>query len=132
MPVIAKDVDGEFVVFGSGENNCADYTRARAVKGQAYQVYKQWLMGYLSAFNVIVSNTYDILGERNYKQVRRWLDSYCKKNPKESFVNASAMLTVKLYPERRNLAPNKDTSKKWTESGNVYSADTPAGTGETQ
>ncbi len=118
---IAKDMDGDFVVFSVGANNCGDYINARKIGGKAFENYEQWLMGYLSAFNLIVINTYDILGTKNYKQVLRWLDKYCGKKRREPFVNAAARLTMKLYPSRRNMSPNKNTKAKWKKSGNVYS-----------
>lgn len=116
----SKDIDGEFVVFSVGANTCTDYLASRRAGTASMEPYKQWLMGYLSAFNLIVVNTYDILGQRDYRHIIRWLDRYCSQNRKESFVNASAALTVSLYPERRNLAPNKQTEAKWNESGILF------------
>lgn len=120
----AKDIDGEFVVFSVGAHKCSDYIKAKDIGGNSFKSYKDWLSGYMSAFNLIVTNTYDIIGQRKYSQIIRWLDIYCKKNRNESFVNASAMLTVKLYPSRQNLAPNKDTPSKWTKSGKIYTSKT--------
>ncbi len=119
----AKDIDGEFVVFSTGATSCTDYLNARRNGLESIEPYRQWLSGYLSAFNLIVVNTYDILGERDYAQIVAWLDQYCLQNQEVSFVNASAALTVTLYPERRNMAPNKNTSNKWLGSGNLFSAE---------
>ena len=125
MPLAAKDIDGEFVVFSTGAQTCTDYIGARR-QGASIEPYRQWLSGYLSAFNLIVVNTYDIVGERNYAQIIGWLDQYCLQNQEVSFVNASAALTVVLFPERRNIAPNKSTSEKWLGSGNLFSAENSA------
>lgn len=127
MQANAKDIDGEFVVFSAGANSCVDYLNARRGDRADFEPYRQWLSGYLSAFNLIVVNTYDIVGERKYSEIIRWLDQYCIKNQKVSFVNASAALTVTLYPERRNLAPDKNNSRKWLDSGNLFSAENTAG-----
>ena len=119
----AKDIDGEFVVFSIGAASCSDYLQARRNESTSIESYRQWLSGYLSAFNLIVVNTYDIVGDYKYKQIIDWLDRYCLQNQTVTFVNASAALTISLYPDRRNLAPNKDTSNKWLGSGNLFSVE---------
>ncbi len=119
----AKDIDGEFVVFSTGAASCGDYLQARRSGSSSLEPYRQWLSGYLSAFNLIVVNTYDIVGDYQYTQIIDWLDQYCAQNQAVTFVNASAALTITLYPDRRNLAPNKDTSNKWLGSGNLFSAE---------
>ena len=60
--VYGKDVDGEFAVFSVGGKSCADYLRARSGGGRTQHDFTTWMQGYLSAFNLIVPNTYDILG----------------------------------------------------------------------
>ena len=122
-PTLAKDIDGEFIAFSVGTGSCKNYLAARQAGGSSFQTYKDWLSGYLSAFNLIVANTYDIVGKRRYKQLIRWVDRYCNKNQQQAFVNAAAQLTVKLFPSRLNLAPNKNTSAKW--NGNRDSTTSP-------
>ena len=119
----SKDMDGEFVVFSIGANTCKDYLNSRRKGVTALEPYKQWLMGYLSAFNLIVVNTYDIAGQSRYPHIISWLDNYCVTNKTESFVNASAALTVSLYPDRHNMGPNKQTQAKWNESGDLFTGD---------
>jgi hypothetical protein len=113
QPVSAKDLDGEYAVFGAGSNTCAAFDRARN-SGRTSQ-YVVWTEAYLSAFNLIVPSTYNIAGESSFNQMMSWLGQYCLENPEELYVNAVAALTVALYPSRLNLAPGKDNSQKWTE-----------------
>lgn len=120
---VSKDVDGEFVVFGIGTSTCGDYISSRRQGSGGMEPYRQWLSGYLSAFNLIVVNTYDIMGTNSYQHVIKWLDKFCLANGDESFVNASAALTVSLFPDRRNLAPSKDTESKWNQSGNLFTGE---------
>ncbi|MDH3716386.1 MAG: hypothetical protein OET44_21365 [Gammaproteobacteria bacterium] len=110
----AKDVDGEFAVFSVGGKRCEEYLRARHGGGRAQHDFTTWLQGYLSAFNLIVPNTYDILGNREFDKVVQWLDNHCTENREASFVNATALLTINLFPERKNIAPNKDNRAKWS------------------
>ena len=113
QPVSAKDLDGEYAVFGVGSNTCKAFEAARST-GRITQ-YVVWTEAYLSAFNLIVPSTYNIAGESSFNQMMNWLGQYCRENPEELYVNAVAALTVALYPSRLNLAPGKDNSQKWTE-----------------
>jgi len=112
IPVQAKDIDGQFAVFGAGSNSCEAYLKARA-SGRGISAYVTWMEAYLSAFNLIVASTYNIAGTRNLEQMLKWTDGYCKDNPQDLYVNAVAALTVALYPERQNLSPGKDNVEKW-------------------
>ena len=114
MTAHAKDLDGEYAVFGIGSNSCASFQTVKRT-GQGMTEYVVWTEAYLSAFNLIVPSTYNIAGESNFTQMMNWLGDYCRDNPNELYVNAVAALTVALYPSRLNLAPGKDNSKKWTE-----------------
>lgn len=68
--------------------------------GPEQDFFIDWVIGYLSAFNVIMPSTYDILGESEFTTSQRWLENHCEKFPRELFVNAVARLTEVLYPMR--------------------------------
>lgn len=112
QPVSAKDIDGEFAVFGVGSRTCNAYIEARTT-GRGLGPYVTWMEAYLSAFNLIVASTYNIAGGRDLDAMLKWTDEYCKGKPEELYVNAIAALTVALYPSRTNLAPGKDNEQKW-------------------
>lgn len=107
LPVKARDVGGDFAVLGIGSQPCAAYLKARRAHGEREQDYVNWLLGYLSAFNLIVSHTYNILGENDINDALSWLDQQCLATPKTHFVNASAAMTEILYGQRANLHPDK-------------------------
>ena len=119
-----KDVDGEFAVFSVGGKSCAEYLRARSGGGRAQHDFTTWVQGYLSAFNLIVPNTYDILGNRDFEKAVSWLDAHCSANRETPFVNATALLTINLFPERKNIAPNKDNRAKWSGDGQATAGTT--------
>lgn len=112
----ARDVDSEFAAFGIGGKTCQDYLAARRKTIADQLPYSDWLEGYLSAFNLIVDNTYDIMGGRKLNKALDWLDKYCQKYQSHIFANAVAALTVKLYPTRQNLSPNRNIKQEWAES----------------
>ncbi len=107
-PVQARDIDGQFAVFGAGGENCAGYLVARERGGIAERWYVDWLGGYLSAVNNAAADTYDILGNRGFDDILAWLDGYCSVSPETNFTNAAADMTSLLYDERANFSPVKD------------------------
>ena len=103
----AKDVDGQFAVFGVGAENCATYLVARDKGGAAERWYHHWLAGYLSAVNTAAASTFDILGGKSLADILDWLEGYCAVNPEMNFTNAVADMAAILYADRTNLAPGK-------------------------
>ena len=68
--------------------------------------YEIWLSGYFSAFNLIVSNTYSIMGDRDMEHFLVALDEYCAAYRDELFVSAISSITMLVFPERHNLSPH--------------------------
>ena len=109
--VSAKDIDDRFAVFGVGAQPCSDFTKARSSGGVAETAYLDWISGYLSAFNLIVPKTYNILGDREFTEALGWLDQHCATQAEENFANALAKLTEALYPERSSFSPERTGRK---------------------
>jgi hypothetical protein len=109
-PLCARDIDGEYAVFGAGGENCAGYLVAQERGGTAARWFTDWLAGYLSAVNNAGSGTYNILGQRTFADILAWLEGYCSVNPEMNFTNAAADMTSVLYDERANLAPDKQSN----------------------
>lgn len=117
--VHAKDVDGEFAAFSVGGEPCAHYLDARRHGGGSERRYLEWVKGYFTAFNLIVANTYDIIGDRNLRQLQNWLEERCSDDQELLFVNAVAELSERLYPNRKNLAPGKNNAARWDQAGSL-------------
>ncbi|MEM7206547.1 MAG: hypothetical protein AAF434_01870 [Pseudomonadota bacterium] len=113
LPAIAKDSDGEHAVFGAGSEQCDTYLKARRAGPDASRPFVEWTFAYFSAFNVLVNNTYNIVGEREARDVMNWLDNYCGGSRRSLFVTAVADLTQRLYPQRANISPDSNNKEKW-------------------
>ncbi|MCW8956800.1 MAG: hypothetical protein OQL09_07955 [Gammaproteobacteria bacterium] len=96
----ARDFENGYAVYAAGSETCSQYLAAEQQGGVEYDYFINWLIGYFSAFNVIMPNTYDILGENEFSMVQNWLNDHCTKFPRELFVNAAARVTEVLYPAR--------------------------------
>ncbi len=100
LPLQARDFEGAYAVYGAGAQPCSTYTAAVSQGGREEDFFIDWMIGYLSAFNVIMPDTYDILGDNGFPLAQSWMADHCLKFPRESFVNAMARLTEVLYPTR--------------------------------
>ncbi|MFP4155932.1 MAG: hypothetical protein ACLFSG_09580 [Halothiobacillaceae bacterium] len=116
----ARTFQGEYVAFGVGTQPCVDYTAARAQEGEMMERVSGFIEGYLTAFNVIVPDTYDILAQAPTSVVIEWLDDHCLANPAQSLTDALAAFTVVRYPDRANMnpatAPSEAESRSTTPS----------------
>ena len=104
-PAAALDDDGEANIYGPGAGPCSAYVAAR--KGGSAQTFEQWLDGYLSAVNLVLPDTYDILGDKKRETAVAWLDVYCTQNPDDAFGFAANRLAAYLYPNRLAAKPAK-------------------------
>lgn len=113
---MARDFEDGYAVYGAGAQPCSTYIKARNKGGSEEDFFNDWMIGYLSAFNLIMPRTYDILGESDFPTVQRWMEDHCRKYPRELFINAMAKLTEVLYPSRyqaglKNGVPQKPPAK---------------------
>lgn len=113
LQLSAKDMEGGYAVFGVGATNCQAYLQARRKGGLSAKEYREWTLAYASAFNLLIPNTYNILGKRGYRDLRRWLDDHCRSNRNQLFIDAVATLTTALYDNRLNINPKSDNKAKW-------------------
>ncbi len=114
--VIARDFEGGYAVYSAGGESCKAYLDSMK-SGQKQDYFIDWTIGYLTAFNVIMPDTYNILGESGFIESQGWLQRHCNRYPKQLYINAVIKLTEVLYPLRyqsglKKPAPGlKDVSK---------------------
>jgi len=105
--VQARDYKEQFATYGAGEFSCARYSKARKAGDEQENQIRQWLAGYVSAFNLIIGNTYDIFGSTDFDGMIKWLDDRCVKYPKANLSNTVARFTEVVYPYRKQVKPDK-------------------------
>ncbi len=108
-----KGLNGEHAVFGAGGEKCETYLAARRNGGTGSVIFTEWVFAYFSAFNVIISDTYNVAGEYGSNEIHNWLENFCSGSQSTLFVNAVALLTERLYPQRANISPYSDNKLKW-------------------
>ena len=110
---MARDVNGNYATFGVGGETCGDYLDARDAGGERERLYMEWTAGHLSAYNLLLVNTYNILGETSTFDMLAHLDSYCRQHRDTIYVQALATQIEALYDSRSNLSPDHNGWKDW-------------------
>jgi hypothetical protein len=115
MAARASDKHGKYrETYSAGYGTCAAYLLAVNECNHSHcrdlNAFSDWLMGYITAYNTGTPDTFDIVAHANLKSTLEWLAQYCRKNPQQSFSQATAKLMLKLSPSREKLRP-----KDWIE-----------------
>ncbi|HEY9200178.1 MAG TPA: hypothetical protein VIQ81_01160 [Gammaproteobacteria bacterium] len=96
----ARDFENSYAVYGAGGDSCSTYLEAMEKGDRELDYFVDWVIGYFSAFNVIMPSTYDLLGETDFPTAQRWLERDCRRYPKQLFITAVIKLSEVLYPMR--------------------------------
>jgi len=109
--VLARDFEGGYAVYGAGGDSCKAYLDSMKTGGRQQDYFIDWTIGYLTAFNVIMPNTYNILGESDFTESQGWLQRHCNRYPKQLYINALIKLTEVLYPLRYQSGMKKPAAQ---------------------
>jgi len=101
----AADNNGHFAIWGKGNKSCHSYNISRNTDEE--QRFKDYIMGYLTAFNVQMPETYRVAGHMNLNDILVWLDDYCELKPIMAFEQSLADFITENYAERMKKSPLK-------------------------
>ena len=88
-------------VYGAGTQTCAKWSHAATHgDGSDRLLHTAWLSGFVSAFNMFGQGDGDALKLGNLASAERWVDSFCRKNPRETVSTAMLRLVEKVAPAR--------------------------------
>ena len=107
IPIQSQAVDnnGHFAIWGKGNKSCHSYNISRNTDEE--QRFKDYIMGYLTAFNVQMPETYRVAGRMNLNDILVWLDDYCGLKPIMAFEQSLADFITENYAERMKKSPSK-------------------------
>lgn len=102
-PVYAQSSQTEkpFRAYDEGQISCGHYTEVRASKQKlgtdirAVQA-EEWASGFVTAYNMYVHPSGDILGSPDLDGAYLWLDGYCQHHPTALFMEAITALVNDL------------------------------------
>ncbi len=96
--VAATDGAGNYAVWGKGKQSCFSYSRAR--QDDDIRDYKNYTMGYLTATNIMMEQTYSISGKMHLDEIFQWMDEYCQDNPMSSYEGALTEFALSHFEAR--------------------------------
>lgn len=102
-PVHSADKEGNYAVWGMGNQSCNAYNKARAA--DKTDPFKFYVMGYLTAYNVHQGETYSISAATPMPEIMTWFDEYCDSHAVHSFENALMNFVSEHYEERLQKRP---------------------------
>ena len=96
----AADEKGRFAVKGPGLASCQDFVNHVKDKSQTFYVMGGWLLGFLSAHNLHMENTYDAASWQSGELLLGLMENYCRQRPEERFAEGAIKLIRLLMPNR--------------------------------
>lgn len=101
---ISLNEQAMFKNWGVGAWSCSSYVEAREFPdspiGPYDATFRQWLMGFATAFNIQDNTTADLLGRTSVERAMNWIEGYCRKNGDKEFFAAVWQFTKMAYPHR--------------------------------
>jgi len=104
LGALAADKDNNFAVKGLAAASCASFVQEREKSSPAYNEAMSWLTGYISAYNYLKPDTYDVAPWQSAELLSLMIAEHCKKNPAESFFHASNRLLNTIEKDRLRVA----------------------------
>ena len=68
-----------------------------------------WIAGYITALNWQTPDTYQMLGDSDFKSTVLWIENYCKEHPSNDISRGMRALTITLYPHRYKTKKEAET-----------------------
>ncbi|MGE0485862.1 MAG: hypothetical protein AB7Q81_17075 [Gammaproteobacteria bacterium] len=100
---MAADDAGNYAIWGAGGRSCNQFEKS-AEDSVARGAFKDYLMGYLTAYNALAPGTYNALGEMTLESALAWLDGYCDEHRMDSFDRAITQLVIGRHEQRQRGA----------------------------
>jgi hypothetical protein len=107
---ISVNENDVFKNWGVGAFSCAKYVEARELPdspvGPYDATFRQWFMGFTTAFNIKDPDTRDLLGRTSVERGMKWIESFCRKHGEEQFFTGVWQFIKIAYPHRAKQAIN--------------------------
>ena len=106
----AADDQGNYAIWGAGARSCNHFALA-AQNESELSSFRDYLMGYLTAFNTLTPDTYDATGGETLEKSLLWLRRYCSEHKMDSFERALGQLLLTQHEQRSRMSPGR--SQGW-------------------
>lgn len=85
------------IILGVGAKSCGSWTQERRDKSQISFTYAQWVLGYVTAFNVhVLEHDAGVSKGIDNQGLIAWIDTYCLSHPIDTVEEAADRLLTEL------------------------------------
>jgi hypothetical protein len=120
QPAGAADSDGTFAVEGVGQTACREFVTAAKERSAKYYNYGGWIEGYLTAYNQVSDDTYDVTPFEGIDLLAALLRGFCTNNPDVPFFQAISSMVRELEPHRLKVRDEPVTTEAGGKQVMVY------------
>ena len=104
----AADAQSRFQAYGLGRVSCKTFTDLCEAKKEECKLTGTWLEGYLSGFNALSKDTFDILPWQPPEALAEFTFNVCKQNPKAPMLEVvNELVRTLLVPNRVKAAADR-------------------------
>lgn len=96
----AADSQGRYAAHGLGRTPCKRFVEVCEKGSDECKLTSTWVAGYLTAFNALNKDTFDVLPWQPPEIVAEGAFNLCKRNPEAAVVEAVTEVVRVLYPQR--------------------------------
>lgn len=102
LPGAASAADDGGAYWSQRPENCRNFRRAMDADSRtpALDNIRNWVSGYLTAYNRMARDTYDILGLSEFQAAMQSIENYCKAHPLDNLSAAMEALTEEFNARR--------------------------------
>ncbi len=101
----AADKSGNYAIWGKGNKSCFNYLKDRGAGKD--NTYKNYVMGYLTAYNTLAPETYNISGSMRLDDIMAWLDDYCDAKQVHGLEHSLIEFIGKHHEKRLRTPPGR-------------------------
>ncbi len=94
--VESADRDGAFALKGIARLNCAQYVENRKQKTSRYFQFGGWIEGYITAYNQLTPETFDLLSFETTELLALMIAQHCAQNPEDRVADVVVAMVRKL------------------------------------
>jgi hypothetical protein len=98
------DHNGSFTVLGTGAHSCGTWVADRKANGWAAVIDEAWVVGFLSAYNLLGPSPDDITAGSDVNGATGWMDNYCTQHPLDTISVATQALINELNKRRKSAS----------------------------
>ena len=97
----AADAQKRYNLRGLGAFTCGKYLQDRRADIRGTEIYAHWFTGFLTGYNYLQADTFEIAPSHDAKGLLTYLDLYCAKNQQTPIGVAAAAFVNTLYTKRQ-------------------------------